>query len=291
MQCHNFFKKQELELTIHACYTMLSIKKILLKLVECPCICQQLKKMMFSTKQLVNSIHRNLKDKTNIVEHAEALVFWHRPIFSAIIFILVELSFFLIYISNLKKATMLSIILAVFAVLNVSQKIFPNLFDKFFSFQIPEISADATNRIRSVSEVSAYLTTMLSLWTSFIKFVLSDFSILHLIISLISLFFLTVMLTIFGDFWIVYIFFHVIFVLPGIVLHPRIYNMLFYHENEENEEEEQNNANNSTNNTDSGTTEPKNEPDSAQNEQKVKRERNHPDEELDAPPPTIQGDE
>ena len=255
---------------------------------------------MFSTKQLVNTLNRQLKDKVNIVEHVEALIFWHRPVFSAIILGIIELTFILIYLSNFSKVTVVMITLGALAVANVSQKVLPKLFDKFFSFKIPETEPDATNRIRSVSEVSAYLTTMLSLWVSFIKFILSEFSLMHLIVSVISLFFLTVILTVLGDFWIVFLFFHVIFILPGIVLHPRIYKIVFYHINDEEEDQSQRSRTSSAAQTGSGAGSRKEREDStggAEKEKKQKKTENKekyksiPDDDLDAPPPTMQGDE
>lgn len=225
--------------------------------------------MMFSTKHIVNAINKSLKGKENISDHVQSIIFWHRPAISAVILGLVEIIFVFIRFSKCKASSILCMTLAAFAVGNVAQKVFPHLIDKFFSFSIPEIPDNQPNRIRRVTEVAAYITTVLSLFTGIIQFVLSDFSLVRTIISVIALSAVTIMFTVLGDFWSIFIFFHVIFVLPGILLHPKVYKAVFNHQNEENEDDHESRGN-------------------AGNDEHEKKDK---DETLDAPPPTICDDD
>jgi predicted membrane protein len=87
----------------------------------------------------------------------------------------------------------------------------------------------STNRIRTPAEISAFLATVLSVWTSFAEFVFKSVNEARLISVLLTIalfafaFFFTFLV---GDFFFVWIWFHATFVIPGILLLPRVQRWL-----------------------------------------------------------------
>lgn len=190
---------------------------------------------MFETKRIVNFIYKEIKEREEIVTHIQSIALWHKPIVSAISLLILEIIFAIFYFIKARQITVILSIIATFALLNIARNNFPAFFNKIFSFQIPQQEENASNRIRSPSELSAYFTTLLSFFFDVVGFIFLDpeaTSIIRLSISGFLLLVSTVFCYLLGDFWIIYIVFHILFVIPGILLHPKVYTILFSNEEE-----------------------------------------------------------
>lgn len=188
---------------------------------------------MFDTKPVVNFLYKQIKERETIITHIQSVALWQRPILSAVTLLIIEILFAIVYFIKVRQITLVASTVAIIAIINVAQQAFPELFNKIFSFKIPEQNENASNRIRSPSELAAYFTTILSFFFDFTDFVFptpETTNIIRLSISGFCMLVLIVAFYILGDFWINYLLVHLLFILPGALLHPRVYTILFGNE-------------------------------------------------------------
>lgn len=184
---------------------------------------------MSVTKTIVNSIYRALLPHEESVKRVQALFLWNRPVYSAIFLGLIEILFIFAYFLPFPKACNCCIVTGSVIVCYCLYGAFPGAFDLLLRFEIKEVEADATNRIRTVPEISAFLTTLLSFWTKVCSLMFQSIngaSMLNVVIvfgMLVSFFLVTYFI---GDFWFVWVLFHSAFVLPGVACLPPVQNWL-----------------------------------------------------------------
>jgi ABC-type multidrug transport system fused ATPase/permease subunit len=185
---------------------------------------------MSMIQQIANKIYKSLIPHEESVKKIESLVMWQKKTYSVIFLILVELLFVGAYLLPFSKLANMSIIFGILSVANVTYRTFPKFFDKLFTFQYPELPEDAPNRLRSVAEISAFITTCLSFWIKIVEFAfnaLDDNSIIYIAATSIFIMMIFAVFYVLGDFWLIWIIFHLIFIVPGIVLQPKIQEWLF----------------------------------------------------------------
>lgn len=184
---------------------------------------------MSFTKTIVNAINNALKPHELTVKRVQALFLWIDPKCSIIFFILLESLFIFAYLLPFSWSCNLCLVIGFFVLCYCLYSSFPHFFDKILSFIKTDVDEKAPNRIREVPEVSAFLTTAISFWTSIIRDVFKSassdslydaiFAILIMLAFFIFSFFV-------GDFLLVWLIFHFIFVFPPIFLLPIVQKWL-----------------------------------------------------------------
>lgn len=180
---------------------------------------------MSFTKSIVNSICRALQPHEDAVQHVQALFMWNRPKYSAIFIAVIELFFALLYVLPFSKMCNCCIVVGSLIIGKCIYGAFPQVINTLLSFEIEKVPQDAPNRIRTVPEISAFLTTVLAIWVRIFELIFdslkSDALYENLIgfIILLSLFIATFFI---GDFMFIFLVFHAFFILPGVLLHPKM---------------------------------------------------------------------
>jgi Flp pilus assembly protein TadB len=150
-------------------------------------------------------------------------------VFSAIFLVLIELLFVGIYLLPFTKSCILCLSVGAVILTSSVHDAFPSTFAALKAFDIGLTMTGSTNRIRTPAEISAFLATVLSVWTRFAEFVFKSVNEARLISVLLTIalfafaFFFTFLV---GDFSFVWIWFHATFVIPGILLLPRVQRWL-----------------------------------------------------------------
>ena len=199
----------------------------------------KIKKIMSTTSKLANGLYRTLIPHEEAVKRVESLIMWQKTAYSAILLVIIELCFILIYFLPFNTIANAALVIGVVCVSNVVINSFPSILNIFLNFDLPEVPADAPNRIRSVAEISAFITTCLSFVIKIIELAFKSVIDKSLVYSGITVAIMTVLFTfvfILGDFWFVWLVFHAIFILPGIILQPKVQAWLFQSDEEQNEE-------------------------------------------------------
>jgi hypothetical protein len=185
---------------------------------------------MTVTKSLGNAIYLYLLPKSEAVKRVQALFVWNRPAFSAAFLVFLELLFVLCFFLPFSKICNSCLVIGSFIILYCAYGAFPSAFGKLLSFEIAPVDPPGRpDRIRTVKEVAAFLTTLLSFWTKVLEMVFSSIegaSFLMVIATgfiLLTLFIVTFLM---GDFCFIWVMFHMTFVLPGIMLLPPVQRWL-----------------------------------------------------------------
>jgi hypothetical protein len=185
---------------------------------------------MSITFSLANNIYRALKPHEDSVRHIEALFLWNRPLYSFVFLLLIEVVFVLVWLLQVRKSCIFALVAGGFVLSYTVFDAIPGILPLLFSFEIIEVPDDASNTIRGLREISAFLTTSLSIWTKMIHWAFQSVSdaigiglVISSLFSIGAFFFITYWL---GDFWFVWGYFHLVFVLPGILLLPSVENWL-----------------------------------------------------------------
>ena len=184
---------------------------------------------MSVTKTIVNAIYRALLPHEESVKRVQALFLWNRPVYSAVFLGIIEVLFLCAYFLPFPTACNFCIVTGSVIVSYCLYGAFPAVFDKLLSFEIKEVPADAVNRIRTIPEISAFLTTILSFWTKVCSLVFNSVhgaSITNVVLVFAMLLGLFLGMYFIGDFWFVWLMFHMAFVLPGIVCLPPVQKWL-----------------------------------------------------------------
>jgi hypothetical protein len=180
---------------------------------------------MLGTKLVANKIYGYLIRHEDTVRHIGALALWNRPVFSAIFLVAIESAFFIIRSLPFRKSCTVCLGIGLGIFLSAVHEAIPGLFSIFKSFEIHPRKALAPDRERTVKEIAAYLTTVLSVWTSFVSLVFESIETasVGLVIGTIGAF-IGVFAFAFaiGDFWFIWLWFHIVFVVPGIVALPAV---------------------------------------------------------------------
>lgn len=191
---------------------------------------------MSFTKSIVNSICRKLQPHEDAVQHIQALCMWNRPKYSAIFVAIIELIFLVIYLLPFSKLCNYCLVFGSGIIFKCVYGAFPNVINTLLSFEIEKVPQDAPNRIRTVPEISAFLTTVLSIWTRIFEAIfasLKSTAIYENAVGLLILLGMGLVTFFIGDFWFIFLMFHIFFILPGGLLHPTVQKWL----NEEPKEE------------------------------------------------------
>ncbi|OHS92845.1 hypothetical protein TRFO_12195 [Tritrichomonas foetus] len=184
---------------------------------------------MSFTKPIVNAIYRALLPHDATVKQVQALFLWNRPLYSCIFFAFVEGLFVLAYFLPFSWSCNLCLIVGSFILSYCLYGAFPMVFDKLLAFEIKEVPPTASNRIRSTPEISAFLTTAISFWTKFVENIFNtatDATLYNAIFSMLSLLAFFIVTFFIGDFWLIWIIFHSIFVVPSILVLPGVQHWL-----------------------------------------------------------------
>ena len=177
---------------------------------------------MSLTKQIGNYIYRALNPHQELLNKAQALIMWHDPLTSGIMLGIVELCFVFIYFLPFTRVSNTCIIIGTFLVLKELLVLFK---PRSSSIKEKELNVDAPNRIRTVQEISAFLTTVLSLWVNILEIVfrsIRESSVIYATFSMGCLFITFLACYVLGDFMTLWTIFHAIFILPGLLLQPRV---------------------------------------------------------------------
>lgn len=185
---------------------------------------------MSFTKPIVNAINKALQPHKETVDRIQALFLWIDTKCSCIFFILLESLFALAYFLPFTWSCNLCLIIGFFVLSYCLYSSFPSFFDKIFSLiKIDKVENSASNRIRKIPEIAAFLTTAISFWGAILKdtFKSADStSIFDAIYAFCGLLAFFIFSFIFGDFWVIWIVFHSIFVFPSIILLPSVQKWL-----------------------------------------------------------------
>lgn len=179
---------------------------------------------MTTIQLIANKIYKSLIPHEESVKKVEALVMWQRKAYSAIFLGIIEIVFIAAYFLPFSKLANASLILGLLCVANVTYNTFPEFFDKIFSFEYPHLPEDAPNRLRSVAEISAFITTCFSIWIRVVEFAykaLDSKNIINTAVTIGIIVLLFSMFYVLGDFWLIWILFHLVFILPGVILQPQ----------------------------------------------------------------------
>jgi hypothetical protein len=178
---------------------------------------------------LVNTIYRFVFAHNDSVRHIQALFLWNRPVLSAIFLVLVELVFIGISLLPFSKTCILCLSAGAIVLVSSVHGAFPRTFTLLTAFDIPPTVAGSTNRIRTAAEISAFVATVLSVWTRFAEFVFQsvvDAKLTDVVVT-VGLFALAFLFAfIVGDFVFLWIWFHATFVVPGVILLPPVQRWL-----------------------------------------------------------------
>ena len=180
-------------------------------------------------KKLVISIYATLIPHEELIKWIQSLLLWHKPVFSVITLLIIELIFVAIYKVPFSRICNMTITIGIAVLFYCIYSSFPSFFNKMFSFQVEERSFEDPRRIRTIKEIAAYLSTCISYGVKLLELALtsvtdSSFFFLIYIIFILVVFFVFTFFA--GDFWFFWIVFHLIFVLPGIILLPPVQNWL-----------------------------------------------------------------
>jgi hypothetical protein len=180
---------------------------------------------MIGTKLVVNKISGSLSPHEEAVRHIGALALWNRPVLSAIFLVAIEACFWVAYSLPFSKSCTICLGIGLIILLSAVHDAAPRLFSIFSSFALYPRPALAPDRVRSVKEISAYLTTILSVWTSFVSLIFTSIetaSIVNVLLTVAAFIGVFVFVFIIGDFWFIWLWFHIIFIVPGIVALPAV---------------------------------------------------------------------
>jgi hypothetical protein len=186
---------------------------------------------MSLTFSLANNIYRALKPHEESVKHIEALFLWNRPIFSALLLLVIELLFVFTYLLPFRKSCIFALVTGCSISLYTLLKASPGLLSVLFSFNINPVPEYASNHIRGLREIAAFLTTALSIWTKLLGWAFTSVSagseINTVFLTITSLGFFAFVSYLIGDFVFLWTYFHLVFVLPGVLFLPSVENWLF----------------------------------------------------------------
>ena len=165
-----------------------------------------------------------------IVENVQAMLFWRRPIPMAILLSLIELLFIFI-----KKAELTFLPVAVlFVSIFVLGKIIINKFgEAIFRILFPEIenkgSENEPNRIRPVETIADIVTCTakhVCMARGKLCSKVNAPGITGLSLKCGVLFGLFLFFCMTGTFWLIFVVLHLILLVPGIVLHPKVFEAI-----------------------------------------------------------------
>ena len=188
-----------------------------------------------STTQIANKIYKALLPHEEAVKRIQSLMLLHNKKRSAVFLSIVEAVFYCIYILPFSSAGNACVVLGLISLISVVYNNFPKV-NLFLSFEIPKIDEGEPNRIRSIQEISAYLTTCLSFCIRLVELAfksLADNNLFYIVITICSIGMLFTFVFILGDFWFVWLMFHLIFVLPGFMLQRNVQSWINSQDNEE----------------------------------------------------------
>ena len=179
------------------------------------------------SKKLVNAIYSSLHSHKETCERIQALILWYRPVYSLIYLLVIETFFCIIYFLPFSFASNACFIIGTAVVIKCIYSAYPKLFDRLISFEYKSLTNQ--RRIRSVKEVSAYLCTCLSIGTKLLEnafMAVETSNIFNIGVILFVLFVFFVFTFFVGDFCFMWLVFHLIFVLPGVLLLDPVYNWI-----------------------------------------------------------------
>lgn len=192
------------------------------------------------TKQIANHIYNSLLPHKEASDHVQALVLWNRPVYSTLFLIFIELVFTLIYFLPFSWGCNFCVVIGSLILFRCIYSAYPAAFDKILSFEIKPTPEDASNRIRSIPEISAFLTTIISFWSSICEFIFEsvtneDSSIISIFVSAVVLVLIFLATFFLGDFWSLWVLYHICLVIPGVILLPKVQAWLYHDDSEEDE--------------------------------------------------------
>jgi hypothetical protein len=110
------------------------------------------------------AIYRFLNRNSVAVRHIGALALWNRRLLSLIFLIVIETFFLIAFSLRFWKACILCLGIGSLITISAIHDAYPRNIAIFEGFDVYPRPADAPDRVRSVKEISAYLTTILSFW-------------------------------------------------------------------------------------------------------------------------------
>ena len=167
-----------------------------------------------------NAIYQAILPHEKTVKKIESLIMWQNWKMSTIMVLIIELVFVGVYFLPFSWYCNLTIIFGAPIVLYSIFSAYSNIFDKLFSFESDQ--ADSTN-LHSVRSVAAYLTTCFSFLITLLELAfdsIENSSFLKIVATLLCFFSALIITFFLGDFWTLWLVFHIIFLLPGLLLSP-----------------------------------------------------------------------
>lgn len=181
-------------------------------------------------KAVANRIYNALQPHERTVRQLESLLFWHRPLRTLGFIACLELLFFSVKLLPFTGPCNFCIISAVLVSLYRIYQLYPTLLDKLISFKKVDLDDDAPNYLRTVVEISAYLTTTIIVIPRFFRLAIVNLLKRSWISCGSIVFFALILLTLtagIGDFWIIWFIFHGVLFTPGILFLPPVYNWMY----------------------------------------------------------------
>lgn len=182
--------------------------------------------LMDVSKWLVKRILKVLKPHEKAALKIEALLLWHKPLYSAFFLTIIELIFIFFYFLPLTWPCSITLICGVGILINIT----PKFIDGIFCFDVGIVDEEEPHHLRSLNEISAYFAAVLSCCAMIVEVIYCDHYKrgLKSVIQVILFFSMLIAASCsFGDFFFFWILFHLVFVLPGIILQPLVYHWLF----------------------------------------------------------------
>lgn len=157
-----------------------------------------------------------------LVDNIQALCLFHKPFYSAIFIIIIEVLFLLATFVKVSIASKICFIVSILLGFFAIYETFPNFFNKFKILEDPSPNAAP---LRTPEQLAAYITTCLLFFIKLVEnmfFAIKKNKLINVIVNAAGLVIIFAFCYVFGDFIIVWILFHSIVFLPGILLNKNV---------------------------------------------------------------------
>ncbi|KAH0791763.1 hypothetical protein GPJ56_004257 [Histomonas meleagridis] len=170
--------------------------------------------------------------KEETIRKIQEVLLWRRPVVLAILVVLTELTFYLVYAMKLDFGATLMLVLILYNIL----KIVMGSLEKVLFAPLPEDKPDQPNRIRTnaeVKEITQKVQEKIAMVTNWLgDYMKNPTNQKHFIFFSIA-FIAFALFTMMGSYWVCFIVIHLIYVLPGLYFSSFVQNLI--HKNQSNE--------------------------------------------------------
>jgi len=164
---------------------------------------------------IAKKLLRFLRNKENMIMKIQYICVWSNSTYSIITLFVIELVFCIFYFSDLSFGVIMCVLMGMFFLIKSIIEYKPSALD----FTIEKVN------MKTLKEISAFYSTVASYifdlyYSMFISEKMANISSLIKNCVFLSIMYFTFRFV--GDFWILWLIFHLLFIIPGIILNPKV---------------------------------------------------------------------